>query len=90
MIRLNKSVLDSNTVLCNEEKLLIEQLVELASNHDGASSGEIAVYDLLMSLMPNGKVCLNDVLYHLGAKKVCMLLSMQERGIRVSDFWYLQ
>lgn len=26
MIRLNKSVLDGNTVLCNEEKLLIEHI----------------------------------------------------------------
>ena len=86
-MRLNKEALEANASLTEDEKSLIVKAISSASNHPGASNGEIVAYRFLTSLTPNGAVCLNDVLYHFGSKKVCALLQIQEKGHCISDFW---
>lgn len=82
----NKKALEENDNLTENEKSLIEWFVSLASNHRGASGGEVAAYRLLMSLTPSGTVCLNDALYYIDSSKIYALLKIQGKGDYISDF----
>ena len=84
----NKKALESDVNLTEDEKSLIVWIVSTASNHSGASNGEITAYRFLMSLTSNDTVCLNDVLYHLETGKICQLLQMQSSCCDISNFWY--
>lgn len=86
----NKKALESDVNLTEDEKSLIAWIVSAASNHSGASNGEITAYRFLMSLTSISTVCLSDVLYYLEIDKICQLLQMQSSGHDIGSFWHKQ
>lgn len=84
-------VLNSNSLaacqLSITESTGIKKMIESASDHPGASSGEILAYNFIKSVDGDGEVNLNDVLYHFEASIVCACLSVRSRGVMLNEFY---
>ena len=86
-MQLNELMLKRNIALSEDEKNLIRWIVNKASNHQGASAGEITAYKFLRSITDKDTVNMADALQYLEFHNICSLLLIQAGGIPLSDFW---
>ncbi len=84
-------VIKTNTLaacqLSISETTGVKKMIELASDHPAASSGEALALKFLKSVDGDGEVNINDVLYHFEANVVCACLTARSRGVMLSEFW---
>lgn len=84
-------VIKTNTLaacqLSISETTGIKKMIELASDHPAASSGEALAFKFLKSVDGDGEVNIHDVLYYFEANVVCACLTARSRGVMLSEFW---
>jgi hypothetical protein len=84
MRRYNNDSLKHNTLaacqLSISEITGIKKMIELASDHPAASSGEALAFKFLKSVDGDGEINLSDVFYHFEASVVCACLTARSRG----------
>lgn len=84
-------VLNPNTLaacqLSITESAGIKKMIESASDHPAASSGEALAFKFLKSVDGDGEVNIHDILYHFEANVVCACLTVRSRGVMLSEFW---
>ncbi len=81
-----KELVNSN--LSDNDKGVIQKVIKIASNHDGASAGEVIAFKFLCSLASDCEVDMGEVLYYLNFSDITTLLKIQAQGTPIHNFWY--
>lgn len=86
MITLNKETLAAASLPISTAND-IRRMIETASDHPAASTGQILAFKFLKSLDGNGTINMGELLYHFEADWLCACIKAKTAGYKMKDFY---
>lgn len=65
----------------------LKKMIEIASDHPAASTGQLMAYEFLKSLDGDANVNMADLLYRFEPDMLCACIKAKAAGYRIDDFY---